>query len=126
MYGYLLAEVDIANISVQPAYQQEGLSSVIRLPFQTHPPNFGLRGSVVCLSDDHLIFLGLDELEKEVPRHMVIGGTPRRILYSWHLDLLVVTYSKLSGNVMDTHQSNDQQQPIREIVSSVKLIDLNK
>ena len=54
----------------------------------------------------------LDDTDKTVPRHLSVGGTPRKIIHSPLLNLLVVGFTKyvpapkaLEGDARDTSNS---------------------
>ncbi len=73
------------------------------------------------------MIFGLDEVPREVPRQMGINGTPKKIIYSRTLDLLVVGYSKLSSTKKTYKPSNSpSRRSAPEVVPAIALVDLDK
>ncbi|KAI9886682.1 MAG: hypothetical protein M1823_001526 [Watsoniomyces obsoletus] len=109
----------------EPSYKQGPVSVIARIPVRrSHSPQSSIFGAVACVTGDQLVVFGLDEVPKEVPRQMRINGTPRKIIYSPTLDLLVVGYSKLKKAYKGPNSPPRRQAP--EIVSALALVDLDQ
>lgn len=50
--------------------------------------------SFVCIDGDSLHTISLDSQPKTVPRRLELGGSPVRVLYSTHSDMLLVLHNK--------------------------------
>ena len=78
----------------QPSFQQDNISTLVRIQSQPHLIESGFLGAVACFSKDHMMLVDLEHNCKPVPRWLEVGGTPRKILHSAHLGIFVVAYSK--------------------------------
>ncbi|PVH85978.1 hypothetical protein DL98DRAFT_650482 [Cadophora sp. DSE1049] len=89
-----LTHVDPLNINqiwlsdaLKPGMYQPKINSIVKMrPLRSGATS----GSLLVISGSQLLITGLSEQAKPVTRHMAVGGTPTRLLYSRSLDLLVV------------------------------------
>jgi hypothetical protein len=77
--------------------------------------------SVVCVSGNKLIISKLDETLGTITRHISVGDTPRRVLYSKFLNLLVVAISETKPRPT-SQGSSYRPEGSNEIMSSLKFI----
>lgn len=114
--------LDISQIwlsdALKPGMCQPKINSLVKL----RPPQSGsASGSLLIISGSQLLITGLSEQAKPVTRHMTIGGTPTRLLYSHSLDLLVVAASvdgKSTLLFIDPTTGEDISQPLDEKTKS--------
>lgn len=74
---------DVTN----PRRQQPKIDSVARLPLNM---SAAISNGILIVDGSQLLIAGLSTQAKAVPRHIPIGGTPSRLLYSKSLDVLIV------------------------------------
>ncbi|KAH7383734.1 mono-functional DNA-alkylating methyl methanesulfonate N-term-domain-containing protein [Cadophora sp. MPI-SDFR-AT-0126] len=100
--------------ALKPGMYQPKINSIVRM----RPARFGpTSGSLLVISGLQLLITGLSEQAKPVTRHMNVGGTPTRLLYSHSLDLLVVAASvdgKSTLMFIDPTTGEDISRPIDE------------
>ncbi|KAK0102889.1 hypothetical protein ONS96_005517 [Cadophora gregata f. sp. sojae] len=76
--------------ALKPGMCQPKINSIVKM----RPPCSGsTSGSLLVISGSQLLITSLSKQAKPVTRHMAIGGTPTRLLYSHTLDLIVVAAS---------------------------------
>ncbi len=88
------------------------------------------------MSEDELMIVRLGDVAKVVPRSLALGKKARNVLYSWYLDLLVVTYSQPVGHNNGARgrgskekvprESGSPEPVSRECVSSLQLVAMNQ
>ncbi|KAI9684390.1 MAG: hypothetical protein M1829_002200 [Trizodia sp. TS-e1964] len=66
------------------------VDALSRIQLQPHVVIAGYSNSILCVSRNELIIAELDKMPRTIPRHISINGTPRRIIFSPRLRLLVV------------------------------------
>ncbi|KAL5316563.1 hypothetical protein ACEPPN_015612 [Leptodophora sp. 'Broadleaf-Isolate-01'] len=100
--------------ALKPSLYQPKINTIVRM----RPPHSGeTSGSLLVISGPQLLITGLSAHAKPVTRHMAVGGTPTRLLYSHSLDLLVVATSidgKSSLLFIDPTTGEDISQPLDE------------
>ncbi|CZT43873.1 uncharacterized protein RSE6_03976 [Rhynchosporium secalis] len=100
--------------ALKPGLQQPKINSIVRM----RPPQTGsLSGSLLVISGSQLLVTSLSANAKLVPRHMALGGTPTRILYSHHLNALVVATSLAGKSTLlfiDPTTGQNISQPLDE------------
>ena len=105
----------------QPCYKQSPITAITRMHQQSQMDEAGHDRSVVCVSGNKLIISKLDETLGTITRHISVGDTPRRVLYSKFLNLLVVAISETKSR--PTAQGNSYRpEGSNEIMSSLKFI----
>ncbi|KAL2061712.1 hypothetical protein VTL71DRAFT_7090 [Oculimacula yallundae] len=100
--------------ALKPGLHQPKINSIVRM----RPPQTGsFSGSLLIISGSQLLVTGLSAHAKLVARHMAVGGTPTRLLYSHLLDVLVVATildGKSSLLFIDPITGQDISQPLDE------------
>ncbi len=124
------------QLTFSSPYQHERITLVTRLPFVDFGPSSSMSGRIACLSEDELMIVRLGDVAKVVPRSLTLGKKPRNVLYSWYLDLLVVTYSQSvphntgargRGSKEEVSRQTGSPEPVsRESVSSLQLVAMNQ
>lgn len=71
----------------RPGFQQPEITTMARLPPK---PSEGPDGSILLVAGTQLLIAAFSTQAKTVPRHIAVGGTPTRLLYSNAMDLLIV------------------------------------
>lgn len=82
--------------SNDPPLQQGKVSAISQVAncwLQKGSPGFSAE-SFVCIDGDHLHTVSLNSQPNLVPRRLELGGSPVKVLYSVHLDKLIVLYNK--------------------------------
>ena len=80
----------------QPSLQQGNIVALNQVRDSWLPgenPGF-TAASFVCIEGGQLHMISLDSQPKMVPRRLDLGGTPVRVVYSTHLDKLIVLHNK--------------------------------
>ncbi|KAG4443770.1 hypothetical protein IFR05_000761 [Cadophora sp. M221] len=100
--------------ALKPSLYQPKINTIVRM----RPPRSGATsGSLLVVSGPQLLITGLSTHAKPVTRHIAVGGTPTRLLYSHSLDVLVVATSidgKSSLLFIDPTTGEDISQPLDE------------
>ena len=99
------------------------MCAVTKIHSQRHLAGSVLGSAVICVSADQLMVVEIEEMEKTVPRHLPIGGTPKKMIYSPLLNLLIVGFTKkvLRPASVDGDAPNPQSSSVA--VSSLSFID---
>lgn len=108
---------------VKPSTQQQPVTMLTRIPSQLIHAGSRLAGSLACLSTDKVIIFDIDESPKAVPRHMKVGATPKRMIYSPQLKALVVA-SSVKGNAFNTLE-NRKPDDTKDPAVDLSCIDLD-
>ncbi|KAL3428379.1 thermotolerance protein [Phlyctema vagabunda] len=108
--------------ALNPAMLQPAVISVFRLP-----DIFGSTdsGNLLVVAGNELILARLSPQAKAVPRHLAIEGTPRRIIYSQELGVLVVAAlvdRKSTLLFIDPDTGADLSQPVDKNNGPVKYV----
>jgi len=113
---------------IRMAYQQKSMQMIAQVESQPHLETSGMIGSLICISGTELIMATLDDEggPRVVPRRIPVGGTPTRLIFSKHLNKIVVGYTKLE--VKPARQSNGHHRstPKRSLRPTVQIIDPNR
>ncbi|KAH7314050.1 mono-functional DNA-alkylating methyl methanesulfonate N-term-domain-containing protein [Rhexocercosporidium sp. MPI-PUGE-AT-0058] len=100
--------------ALKPGLYQPKINSIVRM---RPPRSEATSGSLLVISGTQLLITGLSAHAQPVTRHIAVGGTPTRLLYSHSLDLLVVATSidgKSSLLFIDPTTGEDISQPLDE------------
>ena len=73
--------------ATKPGLQQPDISSIARLRPSS---SGGADGGLLLVAGNQLLMAAFSTQPKSVPRHISVGGTPTRVLYSHNLGLLIV------------------------------------
>ncbi|KAI9880096.1 MAG: hypothetical protein M1830_005341 [Pleopsidium flavum] len=110
---------------IRMAYNQKSMQTIAQVGSQRHLDTSGMVGSLICISGTELIMATLDDEggARVVPRRITVGGTPTRLIFSRHLNKLVVGYTKLE--VKPTRHTNDHHRSTgkRSLRPTFKVID---
>ncbi|KAH0538052.1 hypothetical protein FGG08_005314 [Glutinoglossum americanum] len=105
----------------EPCYKQSPITAITRMHQQLQIGDDGQDRSVVCVSGNKLIISKLDETLGTITRHISVDDTPRRVLYSKFLNLLVVAISETKSRPAAQGHSY-RPEGSNEIMSSLKFI----
>ena len=110
---------------IRVAYQQKSMQTVTQVEYQRHLETSGMIGSVVCISGTELIMAALDDESGPgvVPRRLRIGGTPTRIIFSKHLNKLVVSYTTLEMRPISQGNGHGRSSGKRSLRPTIQIID---
>lgn len=112
---------------LEKASVQDAVIAVLRLPLSTHPASTRPRQGLACLKGQQLFVFRLDEYPKEVNHSLEIAGTPNRVLYSRHLNCLVVAFSMPSAHTPAFNPPNGPHLPGgRDVLSSLRLVNFDE
>ena len=90
---------------------------------QSHSTNAGLASVVVCLAEDQLFLVELENSSKMIPRHWHLDGTPRKMIYSPRLNLLIIGLTKevLDSSSTPVECGHESRKAVK--ISSLQFID---
>lgn len=83
----------------------QGIVASIRPIRAANLPNHGTTGIYACILGTSLLFAQITEAVQTVPRRIPIDWTPQRVIYSEHLQKLVVASVKLSIRNFQSHST---------------------
>jgi hypothetical protein len=109
--NYQTSQVWLTDVK-SPGLQQSAISSVARL---LPGLSGGSDGGILLVSGSQLLLADLHTQAKVVPRHISIGGTPTRLLYSQSLEVLIVGVSVKGKSTLlfiDPETGEDLSEPI--------------
>ncbi|KAJ5052074.1 uncharacterized protein L3040_001834 [Drepanopeziza brunnea f. sp. 'multigermtubi'] len=99
--------------ALRPGLQQPTVTSLASM----RPLTGGTCGSLLVISGSRLLITGLSAQVKPVTRHLAVGGTPNRLMYSHDLDVLVVAATvggKSTILFIDPDSGDDISRPLEE------------
>ncbi|TVY54244.1 hypothetical protein LCER1_G002307 [Lachnellula cervina] len=108
--GWAINQVWLTD-ATRPGLQQPDISSIARLKPSS---SGGADGGLILVVGNQLLMAAFSSQPKSVPRHIPVGGTPTRVLYSQNLGLLIVgaiVNNKTTLLFIDPHTGEDLSAP---------------
>ncbi len=112
----------------QPAYRQKTIQVAAQIEPFHHLEAIGTAGSLVCVSRTELIVAALDNQggPKIVPRRILVGGTPTRLIFSKHLNRLVIGFTHHELRVSSHGNGYSRSTEKRSLRPSIRIVDPNE
>ncbi|KAI9816208.1 MAG: hypothetical protein M1827_001809 [Pycnora praestabilis] len=118
----LISSIFLTNQG-EPPFQQSPMATLSQISTDAHFEATGLAGCVVCVSGTKLIVAVLDEIPKMIPRRIPVKGTPRRVMFSKQLRMLVVAVTSFEVNPGGGSRHSTASRILRD---SIQFIDPNR
>lgn len=97
----------------EPSYQQDAVSTLTRFQVKDLP------NALVCSSGSRFLVCQLSERKQSVPRRIPVEGSPNRLLYVAHLNIMVA--ASLPSSPQSTERTIDMKQKDDKPISSGSL-----